>query len=180
MPAAVVTDDEDIAARVRMLGAHGSDHKYQHDAIGMNSRLDTVQAVVLNAKLRRLAGWNERRRRAADRYRNLLADLPGVELPRTAEGNVDVWHLYVIRVAERDRVLAALNDAGIGAGIHYPVPVHLSRAYRGLGAGSGSFPVAEQAAGRILSLPIFPHISEAQQQYVADTLMESVRNPGAR
>ncbi|WP_200913013.1 DegT/DnrJ/EryC1/StrS family aminotransferase [Arthrobacter sp. Leaf69] len=177
---AVVTDDEDIAARVRMLGAHGSDHKYQHDAIGMNSRLDTVQAVVLNAKLRRLAGWNERRRRAADRYRNLLADLPGVELPRTAEGNVDVWHLYVIRVAERDRVLAALNDAGIGAGIHYPVPVHLSRAYRELGAGSGSFPVAEQAAGRILSLPIFPHISEAQQQYVADALMESVRNLGAR
>lgn len=167
---AVVTDDEDIAARVRMLGAHGSEQKYQHEAVGMNSRLDTVQAVVLNAKLRRLAGWNERRRQAADRYQELLADLPGVVLPRSAEGNTDVWHLYVIRVAERDRVLAALNDAGIGAGIHYPVPVHLSGAYRGLGLGPGSFPVAEQAAGAILSLPIFPHISEAQQQYVADQL----------
>lgn len=174
---AVVTDDEDITARVRMLGAHGSEQKYQHDAVGMNSRLDTIQAVVLNAKLRRLAGWNERRRRAADRYQELLADLPGVVLPRSAEGNVDVWHLYVIRVAERDRVLAALNDAGIGAGIHYPVPVHLSGAYRGLGLGPGSFPVAEQAAGEILSLPLFPHISEAQQQYVADQLRAAVGRP---
>ena len=174
---AVLTDDDDIAARVRMLGAHGSERKYQHDAVGMNSRLDTIQAVVLNAKLRRLAGWNERRRRAADRYQELLADLPGVVLPRTAEGNVDVWHLYVIRVAERDRVLAALNDAGIGAGIHYPVPVHLSRAYRGLGLGPGSFPVAEQAAGGILSLPIFPHISETQQQYVAEQLRGALGRP---
>ncbi|WP_346925162.1 DegT/DnrJ/EryC1/StrS family aminotransferase [uncultured Arthrobacter sp.] len=174
---AVVTDDDTIAARVRMLGAHGSEQKYRHDAVGMNSRLDTIQAVVLNAKLRRLAGWNERRRRAADRYRELLADLPGVVLPRSAEGNSDVWHLYVIRVAERDRVLAALNDAGIGAGIHYPVPVHLSGAYRGLGHGPGSFPVAEQAAGAILSLPIFPHITEAQQQYVADQLRAALGRP---
>jgi dTDP-4-amino-4,6-dideoxygalactose transaminase len=174
---AVVTDDGTIAARVRMLGAHGSEQKYQHDAVGMNSRLDTIQAVVLNAKLRRLAGWNERRRQAADRYQELLADLPGVVLPRSAEGNTDVWHLYVIRVAERDRVLAALNGAGIGAGIHYPVPVHLSGAYRGLGLGPGSFPVAEQAAGAILSLPIFPHISEAQQQYVADQLRAALGRP---
>ena len=174
---AVVTDDGNIAARVRMLGAHGSEQKYQHDAVGMNSRLDTIQAVVLNAKLRRLAGWNERRRRAADRYQELLADLPGVVLPRSAEGNIDVWHLYVIRVAERDRVLAALNDAGIAAGIHYPVPVHLSGAYRGLGLGPGSFPVAEQAAGAILSLPIFPHISEAQQQHVADQLRAALGRP---
>jgi dTDP-4-amino-4,6-dideoxygalactose transaminase len=174
---AVVTDDGNIAARVRMLGAHGSEQKYQHDSVGINSRLDTIQAVVLNAKLRRLAGWNERRRQAADRYRELLADVPGVVLPRSAEGNIDVWHLYVIRVAERDRVLAALNDAGIAAGIHYPVPVHLSGAYRNLGPGPGSFPVAEQAAGTILSLPIFPHISEAQQQYVADQLRAAVGRP---
>lgn len=174
---AVLTDDDGTAARVRMLGAHGSERKYQHDAIGMNSRLDTIQAVVLRAKLRRLAGWNERRRRAADRYQELLADLPGVILPRTADGNVDVWHLYVVRVAERDRVLAALNDAGIGAGIHYPVPVHLSRAYRELGYGPGDFPVAERAAGGILSLPIFPHISETQQQYVADQLRAALQRP---
>lgn len=174
---AVLTDDDDVAARARMLGAHGSERKYQHDAVGMNSRLDTVQAVVLNAKLRRLARWNERRRQAAARYQELLADLPGVELPRTAPGNLDVWHLYVIRVAERDRVLAALTAAGIGAGIHYPVPVHLSRAYRHLGLGPGSFPVAEQAAGRILSLPIFPHISGTQQLYVAEQLQAALEQP---
>nr|WP_237739533.1 DegT/DnrJ/EryC1/StrS family aminotransferase [Arthrobacter sp. TB 26] len=174
---AVVTNDDGVAARVRMLGAHGSEQKYQHDAVGMNSRLDTIQAVVLNAKLRRLAMWNERRRKAAARYAELLADLPGVELPRTAPGNVDVWHLYVIRVAERDRVLAALNAAGIGAGIHYPVPVHLSGAYRGVGHGPGSFPVAERAARGILSLPMFPHISEVQQQYVADHLRAASGRP---
>ena len=174
---AVVTNDDGVAARVRMLGAHGSEQKYQHDAVGMNSRLDTIQAVVLNAKLRRLAMWNERRRKAAARYAELLADLPGVELPLTAPGNVDVWHLYVIRVAERDRVLAALNAAGIGAGIHYPVPVHLSGAYRGVGHGPGSFPVAERAARGILSLPMFPHISEVQQQYVADHLRAASGRP---
>lgn len=173
----VVTNDADVAARVRMLGAHGSERKYQHDAVGMNSRLDTIQAVVLNAKLRRLAMWNERRRKAAERYTELLADLPGVELPRTAPGNSDVWHLYVVRVPDRDRVLAALNAAGIGAGIHYPVPVHLSRAYRDLGYGPGSFPVAEQAARGILSLPMFPHISEVQQQYVADHLRAASARP---
>jgi dTDP-4-amino-4,6-dideoxygalactose transaminase len=174
---AVVTDDDDVAARVRLLSAHGSERKYQHDAVGMNSRLDTIQAVVLNAKLRRLALWNERRRMAAARYQDLLADLPGVELPRTAPGNLDVWHLYVIRVPERDRVLAALNEAGIGAGIHYPVPVHLSGAYRGLGLGPGSFPVAERAARGMLSLPIFPHISGTQQQYVADQLQAALERP---
>lgn len=174
---AVVTNDDDVAARVRMLGAHGSERKYQHDAVGMNSRLDTIQAVVLNAKLRRLAMWNERRRKAAARYTELLADLPGIELPRTAPGNADVWHLYVIRVPERDRVLAALNAAGIGAGIHYPVPVHLSGAYRGMGRGPGSFPVAERAARGILSLPMFPHISEVQQQYVADHLRAASGRP---
>ncbi len=177
---AVVTGDDDVAARVRMLGAHGSERKYQHDAVGMNSRLDTIQAVVLNAKLRRLAVWNERRRKAAARYQQLLADLPGVALPRTAPGNIDVWHLYVIRVAERDRVLSALNQAGIGAGIHYPVPVHLSPAYSHLGFESGSFPVAEQAAGEILSLPIFPHISEEQQEYVAEQLRLSLGSSAAQ
>ena len=171
---AVMTDDDDVAARVRLLGAHGSARKYQHDAVGMNSRLDTIQAVVLNAKLRRLALWNERRRKAAALYQAMLADVPGVELPRTAPGNLDVWHLYVIPLEDRDRVLPALTAAGIGAGIHYPVPVHLSRAYRGLGLGPGSFPVAERAARGMLSLPLFPHISEAQQQYVADQLQAAL------
>lgn len=169
---AVLTDDPALAARVRMLGAHGSLEKYRHDAIGFNSRLDTVQAVVLNAKLARLHSWNTRRRAAAERYAALLADVPGIELPREAPGNVDVWHLYVVRVQCRDEVLGKLHAAGIQAGIHYPVPVHCSRAYAG--RIFGAFPVAEEAAGRILSLPLFPHITAEQQERVAEALWLAV------
>ena len=172
---AVTTDSEEIAARVRLLGAHGSAVKYQHEVIGMNSRLDTVQAVVLNAKLRRLEGWNDRRRAAASYYSELLGNVPGIMLPVTAEGNVDVWHLYVVRVAERDRVLEALTDAGIGVGVHYPVPVHLTAAFAHLGYGTGSFPVAEEAASTMLSLPLYPHISPDQQEYVAEHLTRALR-----
>ncbi|WP_426226767.1 DegT/DnrJ/EryC1/StrS family aminotransferase [Pseudarthrobacter sp. DSP2-3-2b1] len=167
---AVVTDDDDVAARVRLLSSHGSSRKYVHDAVGFNSRLDTVQAVVLRAKLAKLSEWNALRRAAAERYARLLVDVPGVELPREAPGNVDVWHLYVVRVSNRDAVLAALHAAGIQAGIHYPVPVHLSGAYKGEGRKAGSFPVAEEAAGRILSLPLFPHITAEQQERVAGVL----------
>lgn len=164
----VLTDDEDVASRVRLLGAHGSAHKYRHDAIGMNSRLDTVQAVVLKAKLKKLADWNQRRRDAATRYTTLLNGLSGVELPTEAPGNVDVWHLYVVRVNDRDSVLERLHSVGVQAGIHYPVPVHRSGAYAS--HTPGSFPVAEAAAGRILSLPLFPHITVVQQEYVAEQL----------
>ncbi|MDQ0799163.1 DegT/DnrJ/EryC1/StrS family aminotransferase [Arthrobacter sp. SLBN-112] len=172
---AVLTSDPDVDAQVRLLGAHGSSVKYRHDAIGFNSRLDTVQAVVLKAKLARLQGWNLRRRAAAERYAALLADVPGVELPREAPGNADVWHLYVVRVQHRDAVLESLHAAGIQAGIHYPVPVHRSGAYAGRTI--GSFPVAEEAAGRILSLPLFPHITAEQQERVAGALSCAVAKP---
>jgi dTDP-4-amino-4,6-dideoxygalactose transaminase len=171
---AVTTDDEGVADRVRVLAAHGSPTKYVHDVIGMNSRLDTVQAVVLRAKLARLDKWNDLRRRAAERYSTLLDDVAGVRVPVTAGGNQDVWHLYVVRVAERDRVLAELNAAGIGAGIHYPTPVHQTRAYAGLGLGPGSFPVTEQAAGEILSLPLHPHLTPDQQDHVVAVLSQAV------
>lgn len=174
---AVITNDPAVAARVRLLGAHGSLVRYQHEAIGMNSRLDTLQAVVLNAKLRRLHGWNQRRREAADRYASLLSGVPGVVLPSSAEGNIDVWHLYVIRVEDRDRVLSELQAAGIGAGIHYPVPFHLSQAYRELNHGRGDYPVAEQAADTMLSLPIYPHITVEQQEYVAERLINAMNRP---
>jgi dTDP-4-amino-4,6-dideoxygalactose transaminase len=172
---AVITNDDAVARSVRMLGAHGSSVKYRHDAVGINSRLDTVQAVVLNAKLARLQNWNMLRRAAAERYGQLLADIPGVELPTEAPGNADVWHLYVVQVEERDQVLAALHAQGIQAAIHYPVPVHLSGAYEGQGSKRGSFPVAEEAAGRILSLPLFPHITPEQQQRVAVALGRALR-----
>ena len=173
---AVLTNDAELADRVRTVAAHGSARKYVHEAIGMNSRLDTVQAVVLSAKLRRLATWNDMRRTAANRYEERLADVSEVLLPATADGNVDVWHLYVIRVRDRDRVLADLHAAGIGAGIHYPTPVHLTGAYQHLGFRRGSFPIAEMAADEILSLPLFPHISARQQDYVVDRLSLSTNH----
>ncbi len=174
---AVLTDDADLAGRVRVLAAHGSPRKYVHDVVGRNSRLDTVQAVVLSAKLARLEKWNELRRQAAERYAVLLDDVAGCRLPRSAAGNEDVWHLYVVRVAQRDRVLAALGAAGIGAGIHYPTPVHLTGAYAHLGLGPGSYPVAERAAARILSLPMFPHLTGEQQEQVAVALTAAL-DPG--
>lgn len=168
----VVTDDDGVAKRVRMLSSHGSLHKYVHDAIGFNSRLDTVQAVVLKAKLTKLTAWNNLRRAAAARYSDLLADVPGVELPQEAPGNADIWHLYVIRVHNRDGVLAGLHAAGIQAGVHYPVPLHRSGAYAA--AVSAAFPVTEEAARRILSLPLFPHINVTQQERVAEGLRRAL------
>ena len=166
---AVLTDDDDMADRVRRLRNYGSQVKYHHPEIGFNSRLDTLQAVVLLAKLRRLGEWNQRRRDAAARYGSLLSALD-VTLPVTAPGNQHVWHLYVIRVAERDRVLQELADEGIGVGIHYPVPVHLQGACAHLGHQPGDFPVAEAAAQEILSLPMHPHLSPADQERVAESL----------
>jgi dTDP-4-amino-4,6-dideoxygalactose transaminase len=171
---AVLTASDEIAQRVRALRNYGSEVKYHHPETGFNSRLDTLQAVVLNAKLARLAGWNAARRRAAQRYHELLADVPGVKLPATLPGNEHVWHLYVVRVPRRDAVLARLNEAGIGAGIHYPVPIHLQGAYRQLGHRTGDFPVAERAAGEILSLPMFGEITPAQQERVAKVLREAL------
>ncbi|MGB3482208.1 MAG: DegT/DnrJ/EryC1/StrS family aminotransferase [Mycobacterium sp.] len=168
---AVLTNDAALAGRVRKIAAHGSDRKYVHDVVGFNSRLDAVQAVVLIAKLRRLAEWNRLRRNAAVRYTEMLSDVPGLRLPKPDPVNADVWHLFVIQLEERDRVLADLNAAEIGAGVHYPTPVHLTAAYAHLGYRRGSFPVAETAAGRILSLPLYPHISLEQQRYVVETLV---------
>jgi dTDP-4-amino-4,6-dideoxygalactose transaminase len=172
---AVTTDDPEIARSVRLLGAHGSPTKYVHEIVGVNSRLDAVQAVVLRAKLARLAKWNELRREAAARYAELLADLPGVRVPVSAPGNEDVWHLYVVRMSERERVLARLNQAGVGAGIHYPSPIHLTPAYAHLCLSAGTFPVAERAASEILSLPLYPHLTFDQQEYVAAVLGSAIR-----
>lgn len=167
---AVLTDDADVAALVRKLGDHGSAVKYEHDVIGMNSRLDAVQAVVLSAKLERLAAWNAARSRAADRYGDLFGDLDGVRLPSVAEGNEHVWHLYPVRVDRRDDVVAGLRAEGIGVGTHYPVPVHLTGAYEHLGYAQGAFPVSEAAAGSMISLPMFPHLAAEQQERVASAL----------
>jgi len=167
---AVMTNDAALAASVRLLREHGSPRKYEHTELGFNSRLDTLQAVVLSAKLRRLEGWNTDRRAAAARYDELLAEVDGVVRPVVADGNLPVWHLYVVRVPRRDEVLAALHAVGIGAGIHYPTPLHLTGAFEHLGLRKGSFPVAERTAGELLSLPLFPEITEQQQQRVVAAL----------
>lgn len=176
---AVLTDDPEAAALVRAIANHGGVQKYRHDVPGFNSRLDGLQAVVLRAKLRRLAAGNAARRAAAARYDELLAPLAGagrLVLPSTAEGNEHVWHLYVVRVpgADRDAVVGKLNASGIGAGVHYPDPVHLTPAYAHLGYHRGDFPHAERAAGEILSLPLFPQISHDQQQQVVDALVNAL------
>jgi dTDP-4-amino-4,6-dideoxygalactose transaminase len=163
---AVLTGDDGVARRVRALRDHGSEAKYHHPELGFNSRLDTLQAVVLGAKLPFLLAWNEARRDAAGRYDELLQDLPMVVRPTVLAGNEHVWHLYVIRVPRRDEVLTRLHEAGIGAGVHYPIPIHLQGAFRELGHREGDFPVAERACREILSLPIYPGITPEQQERV--------------
>jgi dTDP-4-amino-4,6-dideoxygalactose transaminase len=175
---AVLTDDDELARAVRLLGAHGSAVKYEHERLGFNSRLDTLQAVVLRAKLRRLAGWNEQRREAAARYRELLSDVPEVRLPGTLAGNEHVWHLFVVRLRNRDAALRRLRERGVTAGIHYPVPVHLQPAFRFVAKSTGSFPVTERAAREVLSLPLYPGMTEEQQARVVDALAEGLRFPG--
>lgn len=172
---AVTTQSAEIADRVRALRNHGGIARYEHLDVGTNSRLDSVQAAVLSLKLERLKGWNAERDEAAQRYATLLADLPGVVLPRVLPGNQHVWHLYVARVADRDRVLRELVDTGIGAGIHYPSPIHRWPAFAWLGHGPGSFPVSEALAEEIVSLPMFPGITGEQQEIVADALSRAVR-----
>jgi len=167
---AVLTNSDEVAHKVRALRNHGSEVKYSHPQVGFNSRLDTLQAVVLNAKLSRLSAWNEARRQAARRYDALLAGVASVTVPATRPGNEHIWHLYVVRVPRRDAVFRRLNDAGIGAGIHYPVPIHLQGAFAHLGHRRGDFPVAEKAADEILSLPLFPEITPEQQERVVAEL----------
>ena len=173
---AVLTDSDDLAGRVRKLRNWGSEIKYHHPEMGFNSRLDTLQAAVLTAKLKRLDAWNALRQVAAGIYHELLADSQ-IGLPVVGDSNEHVWHLYVIEVEERDRVLEHLNSMGVGAGIHYPVPVHLQGAYEHLGYGPGAFPNAEAASHRILSLPMYPGITESDQEYVVDCLKQALGHP---
>ena len=171
---AVLTDSDAVARKVRALRNYGSEAKYHHPELGFNSRLDTLQAVVLSVKLPRLPAWNEARRQAARRYDRLLAGIPGVHLPATLPGNEHVWHLYVVRVPRRDAVLGALNAADVGAAVHYPVPIHLQGAFHHLGHRRGDFRAAEAAADEVLSLPLFPEITPEQQERVAAALRRAL------
>ena len=176
---AVLTDDEYLAASVRRLGNWGSSRKYHHPVKGFNSRLDTIQAVVLSAKLKRLQTWNQQRAEAAQAYDNLLKGSEVVVPPTTLTGNHHVWHLYVVRVPNRDRVLEELRNRGVEAGVHYPIPMHLQGALADLGHVEGDFPITEKAAQEILSLPIFPGITHSEQEYVVECLISAVSRTDA-
>jgi dTDP-4-amino-4,6-dideoxygalactose transaminase len=169
---AVTTNDAELAQKIRMLRDHGQAQKYYHDVEGYNGRLDAIQAGVLRAKLQHLAVWNEERRAAARRYDELLGSgAAQVGLPFEPEWAKSVYHLYVTRVANRATIQESLGKVGIGTGIHYPVPLHLQKAYQRLGYKTGDFPVAEEVATETLSLPMFPGILHSQQRTVAEALL---------
>jgi dTDP-4-amino-4,6-dideoxygalactose transaminase len=170
---AVSTNDETLARRVRMLGNYGSRTKYVNDVIGYNSRLDPIQAAILCAKLPRIDEWNARRSAIAELYSQALgAHVTTPAAPQERQGHV--WHLYVIRHPERDRLQQQLSETGVTTLIHYPRPPHLQEAYAPLGLGAGSFPRAEQYAATLLSLPIGPHLTPLHVDQVIDAVMNSV------
>ncbi len=172
---AVTTGDEQLAKTIRILRDHGQAHKYYHDIEGYNGRLDAIQAGILRVKLARLSGWNRKRRECARRYNELFAGSPVVGTPVEPEWSKGVYHLYVVRVADRVALQRHLSDAGIGTGIHYPVPLHLQRAYQDLGHRIGDFPVAERLSNEILSLPMFPGLARDQQVRVVEQVMACAR-----
>lgn len=162
--------DADLAKRCAMLRDHGRLDKYLHQIEGVNSRLDTLQAAVLLVKLRHLEAWNAARRRAAGWYLERLRGVPDLVLPSVADGNEPVWHLFVVRHPRRDHLRQAMESAGIGVGIHYPVPLHLQPAYAHRGYAKGRFPVAEELAATCWSLPMYPELTESDVDRVVSAL----------
>jgi dTDP-4-amino-4,6-dideoxygalactose transaminase len=170
----IVTSDKAIYEKVLMLRDYGRKGRYEHKIKGTNSRLDTLQAVVLNAKLKHLDSWNEMRAKNAALYAELLKPISGVVTPITKTDRTHVFQTYAVRLPNRDKVMNGLNAKGIGALIHYPIPLHLQEAYADLGYKAGAFPVAEKVASEILSLPMFPHMTKEQVEVVVKALRESL------
>jgi dTDP-4-amino-4,6-dideoxygalactose transaminase len=172
---AVVTNNEELRNKIQMLRDHGQAKKYHHALIGWNARMDGIQGAALRVKLRHLDRANQARRANARFYDQHLAEIEEVILPTEAEYARHVYHLYVVRVHDRDRVLQAMTNRGIACGIHYPIPVHLQEAYRFLGQGKGSFPVAERCAEEFLSLPMYPELTTTQMRAVVHELKTLLR-----
>ena len=175
---AVVTADANMAQTMRMLREHGQSRKYYHDMEGYTGRLDAIQAAVLRLKLRRLADWNRARRANAAQYTQHLAGVPGVTVVTEAEYAQSVYHLYVILVDDRDGLQKFLTEKGVGTNLHYPLPLHLQKAYAHRGFKKGDFPVSERTAARLLSLPMFAELTPPQIEYVVDCIKEYME--GAR
>ena len=170
---AVVTNDDELARQVRLLSNHGQTERYIHStAVGTNGRLDAIQAAVLDIKLKRLDEWNNCRRKVADHYAARLGGTR-VKTPETLPYGEHIYHVYLVQVEDRDQVRQKLAERGVETGLHYPVPLHLQEAFRYLELGPGSFPVTEQVAERLLSLPMFPHLTSDQVDYVCDSLIQA-------
>ncbi len=172
----VVTNDSGLFEKLKKLRDYGRRSKYEHGSLGYNSRLDSIQAIFLNEKLKRLKSWNEKRIRAAMYYKKVLKDIKGISLPQESSYGKHVYHIFALRVKNRDTILEKLRQSGIEALVHYPIPLHLQVVYKGLGYKEGDFPVAEQISREIISLPIFPHIEKKQIDFVAKKLKEFTSN----
>jgi len=171
----ITTNDAQIAERLRRLRVHGEDYasgRYVHHEVGINSRLDAIQAAVLNVKLRHLPGWTETRRARAAWYDRRLAGIDSVATPAAAIDRFHVYSLYTIRVERRDRLRMHLRDRGIGHGVYYPVPLHLQPCFASLGYGKGDFPESERAAAEVLSLPLYPELGTAEMEQIAGAIEE--------
>jgi len=174
---AVVTNNAGLAEKMRILRDHGQVRKYHHSMIGWNCRMDGIQGAVLQIKLRHLEKANQARRAHAAAYNELLADVEDIILPIQADYARHVYHVFALRTPDRDGLMADLNAAGIGCGIHYPVPVHLQEAYASLGHGPGTFPIAERVASEFISLPMFPELTRSQIEAVARCVADNVGAP---
>lgn len=168
----VTTNDDKLAQKVRILRDHGSPQRYYHERVGINGRLDEIQAAVLRAKLPHLKTWNDQRRANAVHYTELLSDVTGVITPYIANYAEHVFHLYVVQAPRRDELKNYLQEHGIGTGIHYPVPCHLQPAFQSLGYSPGDLPVTEQMADEVISLPMYAELTADQRTYVADAICE--------
>ncbi len=172
----IVTNKESLYEKLKKLRDYGRTSRYIHTSMGYNSRLDSIQAVFLNEKLKRLDKWNKMRVEAARHYANSLEGVEGVLLPREEKYGTHVYHIFAVRVKNRDAVQEGLKKAGIASMVHYPVPLHLQEVYAGLGYKNGDLPVAEQICNEILCLPIYPHIKKGQLTLVANTLKGLIAN----
>lgn len=171
----ILTDSKEVAARLRSLRNHGFVQTYVGEEQGWNSRLDEIQAAILRVKLRHLDRWNDARRAIAAHYTMLLARVPEVTIPKIADWGEHVFHQYTVRLPQRDRVRKYLEERGIATGLYYPVPMHLQPMFGSLGYRRGDFPVAEQAADKVLSLPMYPELSSEQVERVVETFAAALR-----
>lgn len=170
---AVITNDEQLYSKMLCLRDHGATKKYHHDFIGHNYRMEGLQGAVLDVKLAHLREWNEKRRKNASLYRKYLEDFEKIILPLEMPGAKHIYHLFVIRIANRDQLMKSLCQSRIYTGIHYPIPCHLQKAYSFLNQSNGSFPVSEKYSREILSLPMYPELFEEEIQYVCAKIKES-------